>query len=153
MIFAPDLLIASGFVSGAWSGTITGEGIWFLRAGQASAWAMFPALHVYTPRFFASGPARERALLAPRTLNEPVGCKFSSFRKISAGALWTFNRTRGVRKTVPLIRSLASSISFREIGPGILELEMAYFRLIRQLFGVISQLLNIKDTLATSRFE
>src|SRR5216683_2400836 len=86
MIFASNLLIASSFVSGALSGTITVHGICFWRACQASAWAMFPALQVYTPRFFASGPARARALLAPRTLKDPVGCRFSSFRKISAGA-------------------------------------------------------------------
>src|SRR3989442_4409869 len=146
MIFAPNLLIASSFVSGALSGTITVHGIWFWRACQASAWAMFPALQVYTPRFFASGPARAIALLTPRTLKEPVGCRFSSFRKISAGASSTFRRTRGVCKTVSLIRSLASSMSFRGIGPGTSELETAFSSMNGQLFGVISELLKTKDT-------
>src|SRR5438309_581298 len=151
MIFAPNLLIASTFVSGALSGTITVHGILFWWACQASAWAIFPALQVYTPRFFASGPARAIALLAPRTLKEPVGCKFSSFRKISAGASSTFRRTRGVRRTAPLIRSLACSISFRGIWPGISGLETAFSIMNRQLFGVISQLLNTKDTVRTFR--
>src|SRR2546425_7636755 len=113
---------------------------------------MFPALQVYTPRFFASGPAREIALLAPRTLKEPVGCRFSSFRKISAGASSTFKRTRGVRTTVHLIRSLASSISFREIGPGISELETAFSSMSGHQSRVIPQLLNIKETVPTGRF-
>src|SRR6059036_3709848 len=113
MIFAPNLRIASSFVSGALSGTITVHGILSWWACQASAWAIFPALQVYTPRFFASGPARAIALLAPRTLKEPVGCKFSSFRKISAGASSTFRRTRGVRTTKPSIRFRADSIAAR----------------------------------------
>src|SRR5713226_10148021 len=152
MIFAPNLLIASSFVSGALSGTITVQGIWFWRACQARALAMFPALQVYTPLFFASGPARAIALLAPRTLKEPVGCKFSSFRKMSAGASSTFRRTRGVRRTVLLIRSLASSISFRGIGPGISELETAFSSMSDEQSGVIPQLLNIKDTVPTCGF-
>ena len=41
---------------------------------------MFPALHVYTPRFRSAGERREIALPAPRTLNEPVGWRVSSFR-------------------------------------------------------------------------
>src|SRR2546425_11692080 len=145
MIFAPNLLIASSFVSGALSGTITVQGIWFLRACQASAWAMFPALQVYIPRFFASGPARAIALLAPRTLKEPVGCKFSSLRKISAGASSTFKRTRGVRRTAPLIRSRASSISFKGIVPEISEPDVALYCMNGLLSGVISQLLNTEE--------
>src|SRR6266581_622511 len=142
MIFAPNLLIASSFVSGALSGTITVQGILFWRACQARAWAMFPALQVYTPRFLTSGPARAIALLTPRTLKEPVGCKLSSFRKISAGASSTFKRTSGVRRTFPLIRSLASSISFRGIGPRISELGTAFSSISDQQAHAGSQLLN-----------
>src|SRR2546426_10770808 len=50
-------------------------------------------------------------LPAPRTLNDPVGCRFSSFRKISAGASSAFRRTRGVRATKPSIRFRADSIA------------------------------------------
>src|SRR6266581_6688708 len=103
---------------------------------------MFPALQFYTPRFLTSGPARAIALLAPRTLKEPVGCKFSSFRKISADASSTFNRTSGVRRTFPLIRSLASSISFRGIGPRISEPETAFSSISDQQAHAGSQLLN-----------
>src|SRR2546425_7011292 len=49
----------------------------------------------------------------PRTLNDPVGCRFSSFRKISAGASSTFTRTSGVRTTKPSIRFRADSIAAR----------------------------------------
>src|SRR5256712_154924 len=153
MIFAPNRLIASSFVSGALSGTITVHGILFFRASQASAWAMFPALQVYTPRFLASGPARAIALLAPRTLKEPVGCKFSNFRKISAGASSTFKRTRGDRRTAPLIRSRASSIRLRGSGPGISETEEALYCTNRQLSTVISQLLNAQEGEPTGRIE
>src|SRR2546427_4403758 len=52
-------------------------------------------------------------LPAPRTLNDPVGCRFSSFRKISAGASSTFKRTSGVRTTRPSIRFRADSIAAR----------------------------------------
>src|SRR2546422_11562028 len=52
-------------------------------------------------------------LPAPRTLNDPVGCRFSSFRKISAGASSTFKRTSGVRTTRPSIRLRADSIAAR----------------------------------------
>src|SRR5712691_3048702 len=146
MSFAPNLLIASSFVCGALSGTITVQGILFSRACQARAWAMFPALQVYTPRVLTSGPARAIALLTPRTLKEPVGCKFSSFRKISAGASSTFKRTSGVRRTFPLIRSPASSISFRGIGPRISEPGTAFSSISDQSPDADSQLLNTNGT-------
>src|SRR6267378_6134906 len=103
---------------------------------------MFPALQVYTPRVLTSGPARAIALLTPRTLKEPVGCKFSSFRKISADVSSTFKRTSGVRRTFPLIRSLASSISFRGIGPRISEVGTAFSSITGQQAEAGSQLLN-----------
>src|SRR5512144_999569 len=49
-------------------------------------------------------------LLAPRSLKEPIGCRVSSLRYISAGASSTFSRTRGVRNTVPVMRSRAARI-------------------------------------------
>src|SRR5438445_2805495 len=145
MIFAPNLLIASSFVSGALSGTITVHGIRLSRACQARAWAMFPALQVYTPRFLASGPARAIALLTPRTLKEPVGCKFSGFRKISADASSTFKRMSGVRRTFPLIRSLASSISFRGIGPSTSEVATVFPGITNLHNDADSQLLNTNE--------
>src|SRR5215467_7981171 len=79
-MLAPNLSIALSLVSGASLGTITVHGIPRCRDCQARACAMFPALQVYTPFDLASGPASGTALLAPRTLNEPVGCRFSSLR-------------------------------------------------------------------------
>src|SRR6266581_5551650 len=99
-ILAPNRLMACNLVSGALSGTIAEQEIPFCLACQARACAMFPALQVYTPRDFATSPANAIALQAPRTLNEPVGCKFSSFRQISMSES-TFNLTIGVRSTSP----------------------------------------------------
>jgi hypothetical protein len=41
---------------------------------------MFPALAVRSPAAIRSGSARRAALYAPRILNEPIGCRFSSLR-------------------------------------------------------------------------
>src|SRR5260370_3904924 len=105
---------------------------------------MFPAVQVYTPRVLTSGPARAIALLTPRTLKEPVGCKFSNFRKISAGES-TFKRTSGVRRTFPLIRSLASSISLRGMGPRISEPGTAFSSITNLHNDADSQLLNTNE--------
>jgi hypothetical protein len=71
---------------------------------------MLPALTVTTPlRTSASGACRS-ALTAPRILNEPIGCRFSSLSQISAGAS-TGRRTSGVRIAAPAIVSRARSIS------------------------------------------
>src|SRR3989475_8245667 len=74
---------------------------------------MLPALHVNTPCVRSSGVRSAMELPAPRTLNDPVGCRFSSFRKISAGASSAFRRTSGVRAAKPSIRFRADSIAAR----------------------------------------
>src|SRR5258708_7296151 len=51
------------------------------------------------------------ALAAPRSLKEPMGCRFSSFSQISAGAPSAFRRTSGVRRVTPARRSRAARIS------------------------------------------
>src|SRR5260221_7149557 len=53
------------------------------------------------------------ALVAPRSLNDPIGCRFSSLTWISAGAPSTARRTRGVRSTSPARRSRAARTSAR----------------------------------------
>ena len=58
----------------------------------------------------ASRGACRIALTAPRILNEPIGCRFSSLSQISAGAS-TCRRTSGVRIAAPRIVSRARSIS------------------------------------------
>src|SRR5262245_18860489 len=55
-------------------------------------------------------------LPAPRRLKEPIGWRFSSFRKISAGAWSTLRRTSGVRRTVPARRSRAAWMASRGTG-------------------------------------
>jgi hypothetical protein len=47
---------------------------------------MFPVLVVTTPFVRADRGALRIALAAPRSLNEPIGCRFSSFSQISHGA-------------------------------------------------------------------
>src|SRR5881628_3704848 len=74
---------------------------------------MLPALHVNTPRLRSAGERSATALPAPRTLNDPVGCRFSNFKKISGAASSTFKRTSGVRTTKPSIRFRADSIAAR----------------------------------------
>src|SRR3970040_2679349 len=112
-VFAPRRRRPASFVSGAVSGTIAVHATPTRFAWYARAWAMFPALHVYTPAERRAGWRSSTALPAPRPLNEPVGCRFSSFRWIAAGASSTRRGTRGVRRTVPRIRPRAPSTSDR----------------------------------------
>ncbi len=76
----PSRAMASSFVRGAVSGAMTVQGTPIDRATQATPCAMFPALAVTTPPAMSSGFAWRIALAAPRILNEPMGCRFSSFR-------------------------------------------------------------------------
>ena len=41
---------------------------------------MLPALAVYTPAASCSGDAIAMAFPAPRSLKDPIGCKFSNLR-------------------------------------------------------------------------
>src|SRR5262245_35369991 len=110
--------MAASFASGAASGTTEVHGMPSRRACQATPWAMFPALAVYTPFDRRSGSAMAIALPEPRILNDPTGCTFSSFRRMLAGASSTFSAIRGVRRTHGEIRARAASISSNE-GPRI----------------------------------
>src|SRR3954453_8140480 len=51
------------------------------------------------------------ALAAPRSLNEPIGCRFSILSQISAGAPSELRRTSGVRSVTPARRSRAARTS------------------------------------------
>ncbi len=77
---APSRLIAAILVSGAVSGRTTVQRTPSLRAHQATPCAMFPALAVQTPCSSSSGEASRSAFPAPRSLNEPIGWRFSSLR-------------------------------------------------------------------------
>ena len=80
MMVAPSRSMASRLVCGAWFGTTTVHGRPSRWAFQATPWAMLPALAVYTPAASCSLLAMAMALAAPRSLKEPIGCRFSSFR-------------------------------------------------------------------------
>jgi hypothetical protein len=47
---------------------------------------MFPVLVVTTPAASSALGASRIAFAAPRSLNDPIGCRLSSFSQISAGA-------------------------------------------------------------------
>ena len=110
----PSRAIASSFVCGAFSGAMIVAGTPSSRAAQATPWAMLPALAVTTPLAVAAGGACRIALTAPRILNEPIGCRFSSLSQISAGPS-TGRRRSGVRIAAPAIVSRARSISAKGI--------------------------------------
>ena len=76
----PRRLIAASLASGAWSGTTIVAGTPSSRAVHATPWAMFPALAVTRPLARALAGASMTALVAPRILNELMGCRFSSLR-------------------------------------------------------------------------
>src|SRR5438128_758357 len=84
-------------------------------AWKATAWAWLPALAATTPRLRSSGASRENLLAAPRSLNEPVRCRFSSLKWIRApqSSLNGSESGHGVTPTRPRMRSRAASTSCR----------------------------------------
>src|SRR6266404_851684 len=90
---------------------MTVQGMPSLFAFQPTPCAMLPALAVYTPSARRSLGRSAMALSAPRSLNEPIGWRFSSFSQISAGASSTFRRTSGVRIADPAMRPRAARMS------------------------------------------
>ncbi len=70
--------MASTLLMGAPAGMQMTEGMPSRAADRAMPWAWFPAEQAMTP-FSASSGVRDRILLkAPRSLKEPVSCKFSA---------------------------------------------------------------------------
>ncbi len=111
-ILPPRRSTAASFVSEALSGTTIVAGTPSSRAIQATPCAMFPVLVVTRPSRSWSGGALSTAFAAPRSLKDAIGCRFSSFSQISAGAS-TRRRTSGVRMTVPAI-PLARGLDVRQ---------------------------------------
>src|SRR5690242_4425952 len=109
-ILPPMRSTAASFVAGAPSGTTTVHGMPRRFAFHATPCAILPALAVHTPCASWSRGMSAIALLAPRILNEPIGCRFSSLSQISAGASAP-NRTSGVRTAAPAMRSRAARMS------------------------------------------
>ena len=82
----PSRSTAASFDDDALSGATIVAGMPSSRAIHATPCAMFPVLVVTTPSSSASLGALRIAFDAPRSLKEPIGCRFSSLSQISAGA-------------------------------------------------------------------
>jgi len=89
-------------------------------AWTATPCAWFPADAATTPRRFSSSDSCDSLLYAPRALNEPVSCRFSSFSHTSApaDADSVEERDSGVRTMDPRVRMAAASMSARVITQG-----------------------------------
>src|ERR1700716_2115433 len=83
------------------------------RAAHATACPGLPALPATTPAPRSSSLNVEMRLYAPRTLNEPVRCRFSALRCTSrpASCERVSDRYTGVTRATPSSRSRARSIS------------------------------------------
>src|SRR5919108_2851135 len=84
-----------------------------LLAAYATPCAWFPAEAATTPWERSRGPREWILLSAPRTLNDPVRWKFSSFRwkSLPVSALRLVERLTGVRRTRGLSSLQAASTS------------------------------------------
>src|SRR5215211_5537484 len=111
--------MASSFVRGALSGTTTVHGTPNRRALHATPCAMLPALAVYAPVARRSRPASSMAFAAPRSLNDPMGWRFSSLSQSSPAACGTSSLTSGVRTTRPSSRCRAARTSASVISSGV----------------------------------
>ena len=96
---APSRSMAASLVAGAPSMTRTDAGAPASRAASATPCAALPALTVQTPSASSAGVSWATAFIAPRILNDPIGWKTSSLRKISGRRPRPIGsrRTSGVR--------------------------------------------------------
>src|SRR5215467_6717463 len=108
MSFAPSDFIRSNFDFGAVSTTTTVHRTPVARAAYATPWPAFPALIVQTPCLRSASDNAATALAAPRNLYALIGCRFSSFRRISGNSGPSSRRISGVRTIVFAIRSRAA---------------------------------------------
>src|SRR5579872_6566376 len=106
---------AATLVAGAVSGATMVARMPIRLAQNATPCAILPADAVSTPRSNCSRGVRAITLAAPRILNDPMGCKFSSFRYSSTGAS-VLHRTSGVRRATGEMLRRASSTCQRVIG-------------------------------------
>src|SRR5215210_473895 len=83
------------------------------RAAHATAWPWLPALAATTPAARSAGLSSAIRLTAPRTLNEPVRCRFSAFSQTSRPASRdsVSEPYTGVTRAMPWRRSRASVMS------------------------------------------
>src|SRR5260370_356619 len=87
---------------------------------------MLPAEAVRTPRLSCSAEIWLIALVAPRILNDPMGCRFSSLRYISAGASSRLSLTSGVLIAEPRMIRCASRIESNVGRSGIVDFSYDY---------------------------
>src|SRR6187549_409115 len=80
---------------------------------------MLPALAVYAPSARRARPACSIAFAAPRSLNDPMGCRFSSLSQISPGTSGRSSLMSGVRTTMPARRSRAARTSASVTSSGV----------------------------------
>src|SRR5437867_12163983 len=115
---APSAWIAASFCGAAPSGTRTTHRSPRRRADHATARPWFPELRVVTPRRRSSSVRREMRFQAPRILNTPSRCRFSSFRRTcpsrpSKGRMGVWratSRTTGTaRSTSRIVTSIRST--------------------------------------------
>src|SRR5437879_4636175 len=85
------------------------------RAAHATACPWLPALAATTPAARSASPSCEILLYAPRTLNDPVRCRFSALRKTSRPVIRVrvSERLIGVTRATPSSRRCAARMSGR----------------------------------------
>src|SRR5581483_371685 len=110
-VSAPARWMAVSFASGTPCGRTTQAGTPTSRAANATPCPWFPADAVTTPAARARGSSWRIAFRAPRILNAPVCCRFSSLRKTSRPARPEIARERsvGVCRTCGAMRCAAST--------------------------------------------
>ncbi len=101
------------------NGVLSGITMWVSSPSnvpcRATPWAWLPADMATTPR---PGATSSKRLRAPRSLNEPVYCRFSNLRKTVAPtiSLSVWEQVSGVRSTAPSMRWAAAWTSSMVTG-------------------------------------
>ena len=110
---APQARVRVTFVDGVKRGMTMVLPMPSRLACRATACAWFPADMVTTPAARSASDSIASRLAAPRSLKEPIACRFSSLSATWAPvALLTASDARvGVRRTRPSIRRAAASMS------------------------------------------
>jgi hypothetical protein len=69
-------------------------------AARATPWAWLPAEQAMTPRFFSSSESIDILYPEPRSLKEPVFCKFSGFKNSWQSSVMPSVGTMAVSRTI-----------------------------------------------------
>ncbi len=92
------------------------------EAWRATAWAWLPADMATTPARRSASVSSARRFAAPRSLKEPMACRFSSLSVTCApvARLTAWDGSAGVRRILPAMRPAAASMSANPIMGGTL---------------------------------